>query len=362
MSLGSKIGPDLQIFFKCLLNPGKKRGYYLGWLGHSNLGDEALKVAVYELFKDSAVMQDHKDGFILRTCRKLGLFRIDFLMLGGGTLINKHPDWLIEIGTWWAKKNIVFGTGASDPIFWKTIETFVDKKDDWAKTLNKFDYIGVRGFLSDELLKEWGVKQKVNVIGDPVLFFTRPLVSRKPRKKLGLNFALPKRDLFWGRDRQKWMNDFTSFVGLMIEDGWEIQFIPVWEEDVRDAKKIEVHFKSPKIKVFLNYESVEETLDLMEKQDVFLGIKLHSVILSYCANTPGIMVEYRPKCRDFMNSIGMDELNIRIVRFNPQEAKMMVERVYENLETFRARGNKVCLGYKDELIKQAKIVSELVRK
>jgi len=40
---------------------------------------------------------------------------------------------------------------------------------------------------------------------------------------------------------------------------------------------------------------------------VFIGLKLHSVILATCAFVPSIMLEYQPKCLDYMLSINQRE-------------------------------------------------------
>ena len=44
---------------------------------------------------------------------------------------------------------------------------------------------------------------------------------------------------------------------------------------------------------------------------LFVGIKLHAVALAMCANVPALMVEYRPKCLEFMNTMGMGRFVVR---------------------------------------------------
>jgi polysaccharide pyruvyl transferase WcaK-like protein len=40
-------------------------------------------------------------------------------------------------------------------------------------------------------------------------------------------------------------------------------------------------------------------------------MKLHATVLATCALTPSIMLEYRPKCRDYMQSIGQDRFTFK---------------------------------------------------
>ena len=97
-------------------------------------------------------------------------------------------------------------------------------------------------------------------------------------------------------------NSCHEFSGW--DKGWEITFLPVWEDDLpyieEAARRI-----NKQVKIFRKYRSVPDTLRFMESRDVFIGEKLHSVALACCAYTPSIMLEYQPKCRDFMTSLDL---------------------------------------------------------
>ena len=106
--------------------------------------------------------------------------------------------------------------------------------------------------------------------------------------------------------------------------------------------------------------STQKTIDRMEGYDLFVGQKLHATILSYCANTPAIMVEYRPKCKDFMASINMDRFNIRTDEFNVEMGVKLVDEMYRDLESLRIKTNKICLDYKTKLIEAARRVDKII--
>jgi polysaccharide pyruvyl transferase WcaK-like protein len=101
---------------------------------------------------------------------------------------------------------------------------------------------------------------------------------------------------------------------------------------------------------------------MLERCDVFVGIKLHSVILSYCANTPAIMVEYQPKCRDFMASIDMEQYNVRVDEFKSEITKKLVCEMYKNNESIRIKTNRNCLDYKTKLREASRSVVMLFNK
>ena len=68
--------------------------------------------------------------------------------------------------------------------------------------------------------------------------------------------------------------------------------VPVCREDLPLIRKtLALSGIGDRIRVFKNFQDVRRTLDRLEDFDVFVGEKLHSVILACCANTPSVMVE-----------------------------------------------------------------------
>ena len=63
----------------------------------------------------------------------------------------------------------------------------------------------------------------------------------------------------------------------------------------------------------------DEYLELVRPLSTFVGMKLHATALATCAYVPSVMVEYRPKCRDFMQAIGQDEATIRSDVFEAEQ-------------------------------------------
>jgi hypothetical protein len=353
MGFGKNIKSDLKFIAQGLFNSHKKKCFYLGWTGYANLGDEALRDAIFDLFKDDLIFSESR-GVLVRSLEKLKLFRFDAVMLGGGTRILRSEQSLNVMLTSPVGKKIVFGTGVANHEFWKDIPDSYGDFSDWRKLLESVSYLGVRGPVSQQLLKDLGLKREVPVIGDPVLYFTRPLSDPKQKKKkLGLNIGTAKHakgDLLWGRDENAFVVEFSKFLREMLKKDWEMEFVPVYPKDVPVIESaIKMAGGEGRITIFKDYHSVSKTLDRMEQYDMFIGQKLHSVILSYCANTPSIMVEYRPKCRDFMESIGMKKFNLRTSEFSIEKVTPLVDELYTNLEAYRIQSNKVCLEYKQRL-------------
>ncbi len=365
MQLGRNLKSDLRFLIQALFNLDKKKCLYIGWTGYANLGDEALKEAIFDLLSSRLVFSESR-GVLVRFFEKIKLIKFDVLMLGGGTLVLRSKKILDTMLNSSIPQKIIFGTGVANHEFWKDVADDYGDFADWKKLLENVDYLGVRGPISKQLLQDIGLTRDVPIMGDPVLYFTRTLVENKARKKrLGVNIGTAKHpkfgDLLWGRNENSFIMEFSKFLRVMLQDGWEIEVIPVYPKDMNVINTaIELSGGEGKIKIFQDYYSVSKTLDRMEQYDIFVGQKLHSVVLAYCANTPAIMIEYRPKCRDFMTSIGMEKFNIRTSEFSLEKILPLVVELSNNLEQYRSTSNRVCTELKLRIKESAKNVLELL--
>jgi polysaccharide pyruvyl transferase WcaK-like protein len=101
-----------------------------------------------------------------------------------------------------------------------------------------------------------------------------------------------------------------------------------------------------RVSVFCDYTSVYKTLESLSKCDLFIGQKLHSVALAMCAYTPSIMLEYKPKCLDFMLLMDMENFNIRTDQLSVEKLLFLSKKMYMELEYFREKIQKKVHHYK----------------
>jgi polysaccharide pyruvyl transferase WcaK-like protein len=66
---------------------------------------------------------------------------------------------------------------------------------------------------------------------------------------------------------------------------------------------------------------------------VFVGIKLHAVALAMCSNVPSLMIEYRPKCREFATTMGVQDFCVR-------SDALDVAQMLALVDDLRARGRE----------------------
>lgn len=306
-----KIKRYYQIFQKYFFPKGSKLAYIGGVHGTKNLGDEALRLAADKLFANSCLIDYPRKAESASVITRL--FPITHAVLAGGTLINQREIWLDVVKQYSSliPNFFVFGTGVGNPVFWN------DRRKEWVSLLNEFHYVGVRGPLSAQLLSEAGVIN-VEVIGDPALVFAEQNFKKSiTNKVLGLNF---------GWDRAKQWGNAKDIESQMLQlatkakkAGWQIKWFVVCPNDFEKTKSI-ANNSSTSQEIIEAYTNPYEFIKCVKECNMFLGMRLHSVVLAICGYVPSIMLEYRPKCRDFMMSIDQGDMIIRTDKFNANSA------------------------------------------
>lgn len=287
--------------------------YVGGWLGKSNLGDEALVPAMQELFPQFA-LYPFAGGRLARAAL-FGLPGIKAGILAGGTLIAQKAYWL-EIAEQFlarSKRMIVFGTGVEDPEFWPgetTLET-------WRPVLERCSFLGVRGPISAEALRQAGFSA-VEMVGDPVVAFAQDEICRDPaERRLGLNIGTADGRVHGGE--QRLTDEIVRLARIARGEGWTVEWFVVWPKDLAPTLRA-ASLSQTAGAVHLVYRDHRAFIDRARRLTLFAGMKLHATVLATCALTPSLMIEYRPKCRDYMESIGQGAANVRADRFRAAAA------------------------------------------
>ena len=291
------------------LATARPRTAYIGWNGHGNLGDEILYRACETLLgKELALYSKMYTGKGVKYI--LGK-KVDCVLLGGGTLV--HSKFFLErFHALHAPWQVVFGSGVQDPVFWNQFPGFQENMVAWRETLNQVDYLSVRGPLSQQVLRDNGVTTPIELIGDPALIFARKTVGPGPGKKiLGVNVGATRNHV-WGGDDTAVVRGLLPHLVRLGQAGWSFVFFPVCHGDLPLTEMVMEGLGGFPVSCVDNFLDARAFMEGLEGVDVFLGEKLHSVILAVCVQTPSIMLEYRPKCRDFMASMEMEDHCFRV--------------------------------------------------
>jgi hypothetical protein len=295
---------------------------YVGWLGNKNVGDEALFLINKKLFDSYKLVPEILKSKV--TYSGITLF-------GGGTLL---PTWTMSL-LLNNRYNYAFGVGVRNPNFWGNFDPVVIEQ---VKRF-RFRFIGVRGNISRDLLKNWGIASEV--IGDPVLML-EPQSYTKKEEKIAINVSSAAKDM-WG-NTQVLMNE-TIKLCQTLKKHYDLTLIPFHPDDVPFIKKIS---QETDVTVFDNWMDIQNTLDFLSSCNVVIGQKLHSIVFSAAVHTPFISLEYRPKCLDFAESVGYEKYNLRTDHMTAKRVTTLLddllcrwdgmrEMLIDNVEMYRKR-------------------------
>ncbi|MCK5605029.1 polysaccharide pyruvyl transferase family protein, partial [Candidatus Pacearchaeota archaeon] len=229
-------------------------------------------------------------------------------ILAGGTLVNRS-DYLKAVRECqsFSNKFFVFGSGVLNPTFWHGDET---RLQEWKNVLENCDYIGVRGPLSANLLLGEGVKD-VTVVGDPGLIFAADSPQKTcvlRNKTIGINIGWDHAGQ-WG-EPNKIYEEVCGLAKKASKRGWKVEWFVLCPSDLELTKIIAQQSNTNDI-IHEEFSNPKRFIELVQNLSVFVGTRLHSVVFSTCAYVPSVMLEYRPKCRDYMMSINQEKNTIR---------------------------------------------------
>lgn len=315
--------------------PEKPRGgekptiRYVGWTGRNNLGDEAMLKAFADLFSWAEVKPDGNPG--------------ELLVLGGGTLINRGYLRHLRPLDSPRVERIVFGTGVANPSYWGEPR---EKPADWIDFLDSCLYVGLRGPISAEILADWGLSADFEIIGDPALAL-RPSPVEKVDGRVIFCPAWA-RGLLWGESDSEVISAFSRTIKKLRDTGHEVWALSAFPGDDSHIIDMMREAGEPDLPYLAAHDDPRAALDLLASADLVVSERLHGAVLAAAAGTVPVMVEYRPKLRDFAESLGIADLVIRtdalggdalaeLVISTLQRREELLDPMMERVDSYRSR-------------------------
>jgi polysaccharide pyruvyl transferase WcaK-like protein len=310
---------------------------YLGWHGHGNMGDVAIRLT-YERCLPQCDLRSLPEspsqipGFLRAT--GISNLRHMHVLLGGGTVIGRRHyrgmlsgNMLIARG----RPAVMVGAGVEDPVFQgRHSGSSNNELRNWKQLLSKFDRITVRGPRSAELLGDCGIE--AIVVGDPALLLgAGPAVPNLQRVGVTVGFGS---DL-WAHDQRIVIQQVAEALAEAYQHNqeWQVRFLVVCSEDIE--------WTSMCAEALAALGVASETIIAIDPDvfmaevatcNIFLGQRLHSTILACSFAVPCIMLEYQPKCMDFMRSIGREDWSLRTDQFTAGDLASKLTELSENRE------------------------------
>ena len=314
---------DYARFGRCRLQSradSRQRLAYIGDPGCGNVGDDCMYLALQEALPQFAfpTFGSPRQERLGAAMRLGGSRYLTGVMLGGGTLISAYPYWIeqteaaLSLGLpLWA-----IGTGVGSAGY--ELAPDVDLRA-WKPLLPQFRRVGVRGPRSLAALAAMGVTGNTEVVGDLALCLARPgLVPLSDPPSFAVNLALPNMaDYGHG--------EYAAFQGLEVaartlcRAGWRCRPVAMHPSDVLPLTR------------FLAAIGISETPYLPPNADALLrflapchftaAVRLHAAVLSCCAGVPPLMLGYRDKCLDFMESMTLSDWHLALQSAGPAETQ-----------------------------------------
>jgi polysaccharide pyruvyl transferase WcaK-like protein len=195
----------------------------------------------------------------------------------------------------------------ANPEYWGEPKEAVSE---WIAFLESCAFVGVRGPLSAELLHQWGIRREVEVIGDPALSL---LPSPDVSKVGGRVIVCPawSNGLLWGESDSEVIAAFSDLISTLRRQGHEVWALSAFPGDDTHIIEMMRRAGAPELPYLAAHDEPRAALDLVATADLVVAERLHAAVLAAAVGTVPVMVEYRPKLRDFAQSVDLSELVIR---------------------------------------------------
>lgn len=290
-----------------LLNDKQRFGLIYGSMG--NLGDEAMAIAANQLLPDIKLMRYYhpKQERRLSHINLSGRHYFDGVILGGGTLIC--PTWAKEVRSALEQGLPLWslGTGVGSSGFEQTNSVDIQ---DWKPLLADFVRIGVRGPSSKNLLESIGIKNS-EIIGDLALSLTQnSSITPANPPRVAVNISVPSGQSYEEGDYEK-IKELEPLLKELSTKGWQIVPIVMHPHDIPPLSKL-IYRATGKEVSLSKITSTEQFFELVSPCTFTVAVRLHAAVLSCCVGVPPLMLGYRDKCMDFMQSMCLEDWHISL--------------------------------------------------
>lgn len=229
---------------------------------------------------------------------------------------------------------------------------------EWVTVLKSMEFVGVRGPHSQQTLSDSGFIAPV--MGDPAIALA-PLMAplAASRNVIGINVGISNKTLLFPNSRN-FMPNIVKLIKALIAEGKQVLLLPVCEEDLASNEEILSLVNSDSCKIKVRYGSLEEYNSALLECGLFIGQKLHATVLATILRIPSIMIEYQPKCRDYMASIDMEDYVVKTSEFTVEWALDTIQHLEDHFYSVRLDLEIQVAKHRTLLFERAKRISERI--
>jgi polysaccharide pyruvyl transferase WcaK-like protein len=340
------VGPLLDsVASRAFSKPAPKQTGYIGWVGHHNLGDEAVYDAIRALVRPLSLTDfSAARETILGRMSLSGRRHFQGVLLGGGTIIGPAYSVPVRRTLGLRLPMATFGTGVGSTGFGDTEHP---ELQEWRGILDRFEMVSVRGPRSYAALTNLGI-QDVRIIGDPALSLGPSVIPPlRERPTLVINLAGAPDDKY-GAGQCACYREIAVIAKQHVAQGGDLLPVALGHGDSRFLRDLlaDAGLETWSVR---RLASVDEFVDCVSGAQLLIGVRLHSAVLASTVGTVPILLAYRNKCWDFMESLDLARLTVTLDASTGQAIRKALEfanshpalryTMFEKVQQWRAEQN-----------------------
>lgn len=322
---------------------------YIGAHSGRNLGDDLLRGIASTALSWTGELIDYEESWHERRLAVVGLSGRSFFsgcVLGGGTLISGFWAGKVERALLQGLPMWTLGTGVGACGF---IDDETQDLSRWAPMLRQFRGLGVRGPRSVARLAAIGV-DGAEVVGDPALLLARDRARAAASEPVvALNLSSPAGGDRVGREAA-WLAKAASTLRAMVNAGWRVRPFLMNEQDRSPTQDALQGLPKDRVNPVVRPADAEALMDHLGDCHLTLAVRLHAAVLSCSVGVPPVLLGYREKCQDFMESMDLGDWCPDMTRDDPAVLPGLVRRLGDDPDGLRgARILDSARGHADAL-------------
>ena len=148
------------------------------------------------------------------------------------------------------------------------------------------------------------------MIGDAALGLAPDALPKlRSRKQLVINLA-QEPGVEYGTGEFRVFNDIGEIASRFLQEGGQLLGVALGSRDRSTLELFRAAHKLHGMRIEDHRSSGDGLLTAIEGSTALIGVRLHSAVLACCVGVPAILLAYRSKCQDFMNSMNLDAFAI----------------------------------------------------
>ncbi len=385
-SINKMVQDNIEVYMNTLSKPSENMKYDVmisGYYGFKNSGDDALLRAIIDnlrIFKQDIKItvlsmnpRETQRVYGVDAINRINIFKIwwtmkktRLLINGGGSLIQDITSTksllyylaVIRLAKKMGLKVMVYANGFGPVNRQRNRELT-------KQIINQVDVITLREEVSKKELEQLGITiPPIHVTADPAVTLsaaTEEVIDNVFRKE-GIDISVPLVGFSvrtWEGD-EKYSEVIARTADYMIEQyGVHPVFIPMhYPRDLHITHNIISKMKGKGYAINNKY-SVDETLGIIKRMDMLIGMRLHALIYAASFGVPVIGLVYEPKVEGFLKYIHQRSAGY-VDQLEFEQLKNLIDDTWNRREEIKEELQNVTIELKEKAISNAKIAVELI--